>query len=117
MYHDHDDLDYFGIRNIENLFNNVDDNDYCKPILVKSSFNDNYKYYENRGDKDKILSIKEYLYKIIPYLGDLINGHKTIKNNSNEWKIQINMHINFISSNGTGETGTIYVLSDNEEIR
>ena len=27
------------------------------------------------------------------------------------------MHVNFISSNDTGETRTIYVWSDNEEIR
>ena len=38
---------------MENLFVNVDDDDYHKPILVKSSFKDNYKYYENRGDEDK----------------------------------------------------------------
>ena len=28
----------------------------------------------------------------MPYLGDLINDHKAIKNESNEWKVQINMH-------------------------
>ena len=102
---------------MENLFSNVDDNDYYKPILVKSSFNGNYKYYESRGDKDKKLSIRQFLYKIIPYLNNLINDHKTTENNSSEWKIQINMQINFISSNDTGETRTIYVLSDNKEIR
>ena len=48
----------------------------------------------------------------MPYLSDLINDHKT-----NEWKIQINMHVNFISSNDTGETRIIFVWSDNEEIR
>ena len=53
----------------------------------------------------------------MPYLSDLINDHKGIRNNSNEWKIQINMHVNFISSNNTGETRTIFVLSNNEEIR
>ena len=47
----------------------------------------------------------------MPYLSDLINDHKT-----NGWKIQINMHINFISSNDTGETGIIFVWSNNEEI-
>ena len=38
-YHDCDDLDYYGIRDIENLFDNDNDNanDYYKPILVKSS--------------------------------------------------------------------------------
>ena len=67
--------------------------------------------------KTKKLSVKQYLYKIMPYLSDLINDHKTIRNNSNEWKIQINMHVNFVSSNDTGETRTIFVWSDNEEIR
>ena len=54
-YHDHDDLDYHGLRDIENVFENIND-DYYKPILVKSSFNESYKYYESRGDKDKKLS-------------------------------------------------------------
>ena len=53
----------------------------------------------------------------MPYLSDLINEHRAIENNSNEWKIQINMHVNFVSSNDTGEIRTIFVLSDNEEIR
>ena len=53
----------------------------------------------------------------MPYLSDLINDHKTIRNNSNEWKIQINMHVNFVSSNDTGEIGTIFVWSNNKEIR
>ena len=54
-YHDRDDLDYYGIRDIENLFDNNNDNfsDYYKPILIESSFKNNYKYYESRGDKDK----------------------------------------------------------------
>ena len=116
-YHDRDDLDYHGIRDIENLFDNVNDNDYYKPILVKSSFKENYKYYESRGDKDKKLSVEQYLDMIKPYLSDLINENKAIENNSNEWKIQINMHVNFVSSNDTGEIRTIFVWSDNEEIR
>ena len=37
-YHDRHDLDYHGIRDMENLFDDVDDDSYCKPILVKSSF-------------------------------------------------------------------------------
>ena len=53
----------------------------------------------------------------MPYLSDLINDHKTNENNSNEWKIQINMHVNFVSSNDNGENRTIFVWSDNEEIR
>ena len=83
-YHDRDDLDYHGIRDIENLFDNDNDDDYYKLILVEGSFNNNYKYYESRGNKDKKLSVKQYLYKIMPYLSDLINDHKTNENNSNE---------------------------------
>ena len=52
-YHVRDDLDYHGIRDVENLLD-VDNNyDYYKAILVQSSFNESYKYYESRGDKDK----------------------------------------------------------------
>ena len=115
---DRDDLDYFGIKELENLFGGTDNNDnYYKPVLVKTSFKDGYKYYESRGDKDKKLSVKQYLYKIMPYLSDLINENKAIENNSNEWKIQINMNVNFVSSNDTGEIRTIFVWSNNEEIR
>ena len=116
-YHDRDDLDYHGIRDIENLFDADNNEDYYKPILVKSSFKENYKYYESRGDKDKKLSIEQYLDMIKPYLSDLINENKAIENNFNEWKIQINMRVNFVSSNDTGEIRTIFVSSDNEEIR
>ena len=65
-YHDRDDPDYYGIRDIENLFGKVDEKDYYKPILVKTSFKGNYKIYESRRDKDKNLSVKQYLYIIIP---------------------------------------------------
>ena len=50
----------------------------------------------------------------MPYLSDLINDHKTIRNESKKWKIRINMHVNFVSSNDTGEIRTIFVWSDNE---
>ena len=45
-YHDRDDQDNYQIREIENLFDNDNDDDYYKPILVESSFKNNYKYYE-----------------------------------------------------------------------
>ena len=82
-------------------------------MLVKSSFKGNYKYYESRGDKEKRLSVKQYLTKITPYLYDLINDHRIARR---IWKIQINMHVNFISSRDTGETCIYYVWSDNVSI-
>ena len=108
-YHDRDDLDYHEIRDIENLFDADNNDDYYKPILVKSSFNESYKYYESRGDKDKKLLIEQYFDVIKPYLSDLINDHKAIETSSNEWKTKINMYINFVSSNDTGEIRTIFV--------
>ena len=99
------------------MFDNINDNDYYKPILVQNSFDENYKYYESRGDKDKKLLIEQYLDMIKPCLSDLINENKVIENNFNEWKVQINMRVNFVSSNDTGEIRAKFVLSDNEEIR
>ena len=61
-YHDRDDPDYYGIRDIEVLLGEADEKDYYKPILVKSSFKGNYKIYESRGDRNKYLSVKQYLY-------------------------------------------------------
>ena len=111
--YDCDDFDYYGIRDIENLFYEFVKEDYYKPILVKSSFKGNYKYYESRGDKEKRLSVKQYLNKITPHLYDLINDHMISRR---VWKIQISTRVNFISSKDTGETRTIYVWSDNVSI-
>ena len=62
MHKDYDDINYTGIRNIENLFISTDD--YYEPVLVKSSFDGNYEYYEIRGDKDEKLSARQYLCMI-----------------------------------------------------
>ena len=104
--YDREDFDYYGIRDIESLFDTVSEEDYYKPILIKISFKGNYKYYESRGDKEKRLSVKQYLNKITPHLYDLINDHMIARR---VWKIQISMRVNFISSKDTGETRTTFV--------
>ena len=38
-YHDHDDLDYYGIRDIESILDKVDEEDYYRPILAKKNTN------------------------------------------------------------------------------
>ena len=48
----------------------------------------------------------------MPYLHDNTNDHKTPE----KWKIQISIHVNFISSKDIEETRTIYAWSDNENI-
>ena len=115
-YNDRDDPDYYGIRDIENLFSKVEEEDCYKPILVKSSFKHSYKYYERRGDRNKNLSVKQYLNKITHHLHDIMNDHKPNIRTSKAWKIQIPMCVNFISSKDTGEIRTIYVWSNNESI-
>ena len=50
----------------------------------------------------------------MPGLADLI---KKKKNDRVECKIQLNMGVNFISTNDTGEIRTFYVRNDNKEIR
>ena len=115
--YDHDDFDYYGIRDKGSLFDEASEEDYYKPILVKSSFKGNYKYYESRGDKEKRLSVKQYLNKITSHLYDLINDHKIARR---VWKIQTSMPVNFISSKDTGETRTVYIsimrVSDIDDI-
>ena len=109
-YHDHDDYEYKGIKNIKDLFKPSIDKDHYKAVLVKSGYNNNYVQYESKGDK--ILSIQEYLSLMEKYLRKLINQYK----NDGEWKIQLIAEINFISLKpGSDETRVMYTRSDNEE--
>ena len=62
-YHDYDDAEYTGIRDVRNLFNQSTDKDYYKSIKTKSAFNGNYIKYESNGNKDKNLSKKNILIR------------------------------------------------------
>ena len=89
------------------------DKDYYKPILVKRDYNNNYIQYESKGDK--ILTLREYLSLIEPYLRKLINYYKN-KWNECEWKLQLIAEISFISLKpGSDETRIMHTRSDNEE--
>ena len=84
--------------------------DYHKAIITKGAFNNNYIHYESKGDKDKMLTVNEYLDMIRSYLADIINDHKT----QSEWKIQLTLAINFISSKpDSGENRIMHAKSDN----
>ena len=110
-YHDYDDHEYKGIKDIENLFKILIDKDYYKPKLNKSGYNKNYAQHECKGDK--ILSLKEYLNLIEKYLRELIEEHKL----KGEWKVQLTIEINFISLKPVSdETRIMYTRSDNIEI-
>ena len=103
--------------------------DYYDPVITKGAFNSSYIQYESKGDKGKNLSIKKYLNMIKPYLGDIINDHKTQgkwrihssnktleHKTQSEWKIQLTMAVNFISSKDSDETRTMHTKSNNVEI-
>ena len=58
------------IRDIRTLFEQEDD--YYKLIRVGNFWNNNYIEYESNSDRNKDLSLKEYLGKIKTYLSDMI---------------------------------------------
>ena len=45
-------------------------------IKINDHFDNNYIEYQSKGNKDKILSIKEYLKIIKTYLCNIINDYK-----------------------------------------
>ena len=102
--------------------------DYYKLDII-DYYNSSYIQYESKRDKGKTLSIKEYLNKIKPYLSDIINDHKTrglvryhsgnkawVEETSSEWKIQLTMAINFISSKYSDETRAMHTKSNYDEL-
>ena len=78
-YHDYDDHEYRGIKDIEDLFRILIEKDYYKPKLTKSGYNGNYVQYECK--KDKILTLSEYFTVIEKYLRELIEEYKNSKAN------------------------------------
>ena len=96
---------------MQDLFKLSINEDYYKPTFVKSGYNNNYTQYESKGDK--ILTVKEYLGLIEPYLADMINDYKS----KGEWRIQLTAEINFTSlKRDSDEKRIIHTKSDNTEI-
>ena len=56
---------------------------YYKPVRAINFLDSNYIEYESNGDRNKVVSIKEYLDKIKPYIKDINNLPK-----SDTWKVQ-----------------------------
>ena len=94
----------------KDMYDDIDE-DYYNPIRIGNVFSSNYIEYESNRDKDKTLSIKDYINKIKPHLSDIINDPKT----EGEWKIQLIIAINFFSSKNSQETRTKHSDNDNIE--
>ena len=83
------------LRNIKNLFDyEKEEENYDKPVKVNIFWSNNYIEYKSNGDKNKILSVEEYLNNIRPYLKGIINNLKK----SGTWKVELTKTINFFSS-------------------
>ena len=92
------------------MFKSSIDEDYYKQTLVKCGYNSNYIQYESK--RDKILTVKEYLGLIEPYLLNMINDYKS----KGEWKIQLTAEINFTSLKlDSDKTHIMHTKSDNTE--
>ena len=57
------------LRDIRNVFKHeVEEKSYYKPVRVSNFWSNNYIEYESNGDRNKTLSVEEYLIKIRPYV-------------------------------------------------
>ena len=86
--------------------------DVYKPIKISGAFSDNFVEYQSNGNRDRSISIARYLNNIREHLKKLIEDKKK----SGEWKIQLIMKINYISSRNFIESRDMYSKSDNFEI-
>ena len=67
------------LRDIKNLFEHEEEvENYYKPVRVSNIWSNNYIEHESKGDRNKTLSVEEYLNKIRPYLKDIINNLKIL---------------------------------------
>ena len=95
-------------RDIKNLFDDEEEKEnYYKPVRVRVNVE-----CKSNSDRNKTLSVEEYLNKISPYLKDIINNLKT----SDAWKIQLTIANNFISWIDNDEDRVMHSKSDNIEI-
>ena len=102
---------------------------HYKPVKTINAFNNNFIQYESVGDKEKNLSIKEYIDIIRPYLSNIINNHKTQgewkvhsgniitdHKTQGEWIIHLTMAIKFISFKDFDKARNLHTKIDNIEI-
>ena len=100
------------VRDIKNLFEYEEEENYHKPVRVRNFWSNNYIEFESNGDRNKTLSVEEYLNKIRPHLKDIKSNIKK----SDTWKIQLTIVNNFISSIDVDEEHATHSKSDNIEI-
>ena len=99
------------IKDTRNLFEHEEEN-YYKLVRVGNFWNNSYVEHASSGDKNKILSVEEYLNKTRPYLKYIINNLEKC----DMWKIQLKIAINLMSSKDNDEECITYSKGNNIEI-
>ena len=82
-----------------------------KHVSAKNFWSNNYIEYKSNSDRNRTLSVEEYLHKIRPYLKDITNS--LIK--CDTLKIQLTAANNFISSTDNDEERVMHSKGDNME--
>ena len=83
--------------------------DYYEPKRISNFWNNNYIEYRSNGDKNRNLSLDEYLHKIKPYLRNM----RINLQNFDVWKIQLTIAITFISSKDAEDERVMHSSSGN----
>ena len=78
--------------------------------MVTNVWNNNCIEYEKNGDKNRNLSVDQYLNKVKPYLRNILINLQ----HSDARKIQLTIAINFISSKDVEEERTMHSNSENK---
>ena len=81
-------------------------------IRIGNAFSSNHVKHKSNRDKDKSLSVKEYLYMIRPHLRGIIHDYKT----QGDWEIHLTIAISFFSSKDCEKTHMMYSESDTIEV-
>ena len=102
------------VTNIKKLLEDRKKENCYKPVRVSNFWSNNYIEYERdrNGDRNKTLSVEEYVNKIRPYLEDIINSLKKC----DTWKIQLPIINNFFSSIDNDGEHVIHSKSGNIKI-
>ena len=95
-------------KEIKTLFKHEEEETFYKPVRASNFWRNNYIEYESNSDRNKTLSVEEYLIKIRPYLKDINNLKK-----SDPRRLELTIANNFISSIDNDEGRVMHSKSDN----
>ena len=88
-------INYILIRDIRTFLEQQEEKNYYKLKRVSNFWNNSYIEYKSNGDRyKKLITINEYINKIEPYMRNIMIDIQ----NSDTWKIQLTIAINFIFS-------------------